>query len=89
MNQVLCDMFPMEGSHFYFQGLATLWIFSAAVSAMQAPGSNSSRGYQWLYRFTHLLAANLDRAGLFDGATDSGMAAPERGQQGGTTKGEN
>jgi hypothetical protein len=39
-----------------------LWIFSAAVSAMDPPETRDSRFYGWLYRFTHLLAANLDRA---------------------------
>lgn len=86
--QAVCDLFPSGGSHLYFQGLATLWIFSAAVSAMQAPEGNSTRGYQWLYRFTHLLAANLDRAGLLGGATETVVDVPEQGQRGFTTKGE-
>jgi hypothetical protein len=62
-----CDIggvLPSGWPHLYWRGLATLWIFSAAVSAMQMPDKCSSPAYQWVYRFTHLLAANLDRAGL-------------------------
>jgi hypothetical protein len=46
----------------FWIGVGMLWLFSAAVSAMESPQSNDSRFYGWLYRFTHLLAANLDRA---------------------------
>lgn len=46
--------------------LITLWIFSAAVSALSAPDDKSSQLYAWVYRFLHLLAANLDRAGLLE-----------------------
>ena len=45
----------------FYGGLAFLWIFSAAVSAMERPKSSDGCFYQWLYRFSHLLAANLDR----------------------------
>jgi hypothetical protein len=47
---------------FFWIGMGVLWIFSAAVSAMDAPRADDSRFYGWLYRFTHFLAANLDRA---------------------------
>ncbi|HLH35455.1 MAG TPA: hypothetical protein VKX41_12330 [Alloacidobacterium sp.] len=46
----------------FWLGAAALWIFSAAVSAMDPPKTGDSGFYGWLYRFTHLLAANLDRA---------------------------
>jgi hypothetical protein len=46
----------------FWTGAGALWIFSAAVSAMDRPSSKDGRFYGWLYRFTHLLAANLDRA---------------------------
>ena len=46
----------------FWTGAGALWIFSAAVSAMDPPEAGASRFYGWLYRFTHLLAANLDRA---------------------------
>lgn len=61
-------LLPMSRPLFYWGGLATLWMFSAGVSAMSKPGEKSSVAYQWLYRFTHLLAANLDKAGLFQSA---------------------
>ena len=66
MHMFLCDLLLPSGSHFFLRGVATLWIFSAAVSAMSPPDSKSSQSYQWLYRFSHLLAANLDRAGLLN-----------------------
>lgn len=46
----------------FWLGATALWIFSAAVSAMDPPNARDSAFYGWLYRFTHLLAANLDRA---------------------------
>ena len=51
-------------SHSFASGIAALWVFSAAVSAMSVPTGDSGPGYQWLFRFAHLLAANLDRAGV-------------------------
>ncbi|TCK71975.1 hypothetical protein [Acidipila rosea] len=48
-------------THNFWVGAAALWVFSAAVSAMNAPNMQSSQFYGWLYRFTHLLAANLDK----------------------------
>jgi hypothetical protein len=59
------DLILPEGSHLFLRGVMTLWVFSAAVGAMGQPDGKSGRGYEWLYRFLHLLAANLDRAGLF------------------------
>ncbi len=35
------------------------WLFSAAVSSMPEPGSNSSAGYLWFYRFCHTMAGNI------------------------------
>ena len=46
---------------FFCTGAGALWVFSAAVSAMNPPATMAGF-YGWLYRFTHLLAANLDRA---------------------------
>ena len=45
-------------------GIALLWIFSAGVSALDPPYAGSNPWYRWLYQFLHLLAANLDKAGL-------------------------
>ncbi len=62
--------------HSFALGVGALWIFSAAVSAMGAPNEKSSPGYQWLFRFSHLLAANLDRAGLLgDGELGPGASS--------------
>ncbi len=75
MHVALAEQLYEAGSHPFLNGIATLWIFSAAVSAMCEPDKNSSAGYQWLYRFTHVLAANLDRSGLFNDV--SGKATNE------------
>lgn len=64
MHTVLCELFYPEGSHSFLRGIMALWVFSAAVGGMNVPDARSSPTYQWLYRFMHLLAANLDRAGL-------------------------
>lgn len=45
-----------------FATAAAFWIFMAAVDAMPEPQS-ATGFYAWLYRFGHLLAANLSRAG--------------------------
>lgn len=66
MHCIVSEYVAFGGSHPFVGGLATLWIFSAAVSAMCEPDQKSSQAYQWLYRFTHLLAANLDRSGFFN-----------------------
>ena len=66
MNALICELLAPAREHSFLRGLITLWVFSAAVSAMGAPGATSSQLYQWLYRFGHLLAANLDRSGLFE-----------------------
>jgi hypothetical protein len=42
--------------------IALYWLFSAAVSSMPEPGSNSSPGYLWLFRFCHTMAGNLTTA---------------------------
>jgi len=60
----MSELFPWGGSHLFLNGFAALWIGSAAVSAMNPPCSSSGQVYQWLYRFLHLLSANLDKAGL-------------------------
>ena len=72
MYAFVYNLLMIEAPHPFMLGLATLWVFSAAVSAMAAPDAHTSQGYQWLYRFTHLLAANLDRAGLLSGLEETG-----------------
>ena len=57
------EVFAMQQDHLFWKGLFSLWVFSAAVSALSPPEETSGSGYRWLYRFSHLLAANLDRAG--------------------------
>lgn len=38
------------------------WIFTAAVGALVAPTATSSDFYQWFFKFTNTIAANLARA---------------------------
>ncbi len=59
------------GAGSFVSGALGLWVFSAAVCAMSAPDGKSSKAYQWLYGFAHLLAANLDRVGLTGAAEES------------------
>jgi hypothetical protein len=62
MNFIRTGMWEISTVQSFWTGAGVLWIFSAAVSAMDPPETRDSRFYGWLYRFTHLLAANLDRA---------------------------
>jgi hypothetical protein len=55
-------MGPGSAAQSFWTGAGALWVFSAAISAMNPPASGNAGFYGWLYRFTHLLAANLDRA---------------------------
>ena len=52
-----------------------LWVFSAAVCAMSAPDGKSGKAYQWLYRFSHLLAANLDRVDVIGNPDEEAATA--------------
>lgn len=54
-------MYSCDSAQSFWTGAGALWVFSAAVSAMDPPKNSDSNFYGWLYRFTHLLAANLDR----------------------------
>jgi hypothetical protein len=62
MNFINRALWPSDSAQSFWTGAGALWIFSAAVSAMDPPRNGASAFYGWLYRFTHLLAANLDRA---------------------------
>ncbi len=67
------EVLPTQQQHLFWKGLCTLWVFSAAVSALSPPDEKSGPAYRWLYRFSHLLAANLDRAGWM-------LATPEESE---------
>lgn len=45
-----------------FALLAAWWIYSAAIGALPAPNANSSAFYQWAFKFTNTIAANIARA---------------------------
>lgn len=40
------------------------WLFSAFVGALRTPDSHSSEVYQFVFRFSHLLSGNVNRAAL-------------------------
>ena len=62
MSLIQAAFWPTDSAHCFWTGAGALWVLSAAVSAMDPPKTGDSSFYGWLYRFTHLLAANLDRA---------------------------
>ncbi len=62
MNFIHAALWSSATAQSFWTGAGVLWVFSAAVSAMDPPNTGGSSFYGWLYRFTHLLAANLDRA---------------------------
>ena len=64
MYVVACNASQFSSMYALAGEAVALWVFSAAVSAMSVPTISSSQDYQWFYRFAHLLAANLDRAGF-------------------------
>lgn len=44
--------------------LGSYWLLSAIVGAMKTPTTNSPEWYQFLFRFSHLLSGNINRAAL-------------------------
>jgi hypothetical protein len=74
MHALLSGIRSGGGAGSFVSGALGLWVFSAAVCAMSTPDDKSSKGYQWLYRFSHLVAANLDRVGL-TGAAEASAAS--------------
>jgi len=43
-----------------WKAIVAYWLFNAAVTALPQP--NGGKAYQFIYRFMHTLAGNLDRA---------------------------
>ena len=48
----------------FWEVLVGYWLFSAAVGAMPTPQQGSSMGYQFLFRFAHILSGNVNRAAV-------------------------
>lgn len=46
-------------AHQYIAGIASLWLFCAAVDSMIEPDGASGKFYRWLYPFLHKIAGNL------------------------------
>jgi hypothetical protein len=44
-------------------GGGALWLFSASVHALPAPGPMDSKAYTFLYNFVQTLGANLSKIG--------------------------
>ena len=55
-------MFEFIAKHQFGAAVAIYWIFSAAVSAMPEPDTQSHPVYLWLYRFAHTIAGNITTA---------------------------
>lgn len=49
-------------AHQFWTAVAAYWLFSAAVSSMPDPSEKSSSGYTWFWKFTHIIAGNLNNA---------------------------
>jgi hypothetical protein len=77
MHALLSELRGGSGAAPFVSGALGLWVFSAAVCAMSAPDGTSGKAYRWLYRFSHLLAANLDRAGVIGGADEDAATAQQ------------
>lgn len=43
-----------------WKAVLAYWLFNAAVAALPQP--NGGKFYQFVYRFLHILAGNIDRA---------------------------
>ncbi|HEX4039058.1 MAG TPA: hypothetical protein VHX37_13440 [Acidobacteriaceae bacterium] len=52
-------MFGLTSHQSFLLGLGALWAFSAAVSALDSPDSQSSHFYRWLYKFAKMIAGDL------------------------------
>lgn len=55
----------MMGLIHYHPALAALiayYILSAAISALPSPTADSSKFYQWFFKFSNGIAANISRA---------------------------
>jgi len=55
-------MFEFARQHQFWTAVVLYWVFSAAVSSMPDPASNSNPGYLWLFRFLHTVAGNITTA---------------------------
>ena len=55
-------MFQFVMQHQFWTAVVLYWIYSAAVSSMPDPGTNTNPGYAWLFRFLHTIAGNLTTA---------------------------
>lgn len=42
--------------------IAGYWLFNALVTALPQADAQSNKAYQFVYRFMHTLAGNVDRA---------------------------
>ena len=52
-------MFGLSTYESFILGVAALWVFSAAVSALPEPGATSGKFYAWLYKFLKQISGDL------------------------------
>jgi hypothetical protein len=52
-------MFGLSGHESFILGVASLWLVSAAVGALNVPTTSSSNFYQWFYKFSKTVVGDL------------------------------
>lgn len=58
----MSDLLNIIGNPHFWALVATYWVFSAAVGALQKPSDSSSPFYKWAFQFLNTLAGNISRA---------------------------
>jgi hypothetical protein len=57
-------MFHLTPNQSFLFGVGALWVFSAAVSALDPPSSESGPFYRWFYKFAKMIAGDLASTAL-------------------------
>lgn len=52
-------MFGLTPKEAFIAGVGALWLFSAAVGAMQPPAADAKGFYPWSYKFLKTIAGDL------------------------------
>ena len=57
-------MFHLTPNQSFLLGVGALWVFSAAVSALDSPDAQSGRFYRWFFKFSKMIAGDLASSAL-------------------------
>lgn len=57
-------MFHLTPNQSFLLGVGALWVFSAAVSALDSPDATSGHFYRWFYKFAKMIAGDLASSAL-------------------------